>query len=56
MYAACGTRDSVIPKDSQALISAFLRNRLKPGQFIRYLSSSKLMEEYTHGKAENDSQ
>ena len=28
-YAACGTRDSGIPRDSQALISNVLRIRLK---------------------------
>jgi len=27
MYAACGTRESVIPRGSQALISGFSRNR-----------------------------
>jgi len=29
LYAAFGTRDGGIPRDSQALISNFLRNRLK---------------------------
>jgi hypothetical protein len=28
-YAAFGTRDSAIPRDSHALISDYLRNRLK---------------------------
>ncbi|XPS86416.1 uncharacterized protein Dvar_44340 [Desulfosarcina variabilis str. Montpellier] len=36
MYAAFGTRDSGIPRDSQALISGFLRICLKCGIFPVY--------------------
>ena len=36
MYATYGTRDSVIRRDSQALISNFLRNRRKHDFLLVY--------------------